>query len=125
MTAQRATVGAALGGSRAVLGIFALIAPESAVRACAGPNLSAMPPPWVVRLLGGRLLLQGALEVGRPSRTVLLVGAGVDATHALSMLVIAAASRYRRPALVSAGIAAGSAGLATAAAAAAQRGHRR
>lgn len=124
MTAQRATAGAALGGSRAVLGIFALIAPESVVRACAGPNLSAMPPPWVVRLLGGRLLLQGALEVGRPSRTVLLVGAGVDVAHALSMLALAG-TRYRRPALVSAGIAAGSAGLASAAAAAAQRGPRR
>jgi hypothetical protein len=59
----------------------------------------------VSRLLGGRLLVQGAVDLawrGRMRR----VGAAIEAAHALSMLPLAAGSSYhRRAATVSAAVA--------------------
>ena len=73
------------------------------------------PPLLLVRLLGARMLAQGLIQSGRPTRDVLLAGSGVDAVHALSML--AAAVRfpdYRRPALTSGTVAAAAAGIGAA-----------
>ena len=64
-----------------------------------------------MRVLGLRLAVQGALTVARPSRGALELGAGTDALHLASMVVLAAvAPRYRRTALVSAALAAASLG---------------
>ncbi len=70
------------------------------------------PPPWIVRLLGGRMLAQAAAlewvrrNRQRDERTALRAGALVDLLHAASMVAAAAfVPRYRRPALVSAGLA--------------------
>jgi hypothetical protein len=78
------------------------------------------PPRWLVRLLGARVLAQQLVVVTAPTRGLVLLGAGVDTLHALSM--VAAAWRWpqqRRAASVSAASATASAllGLATAPAA--------
>ena len=70
----------------------------------------AGPPAWLVRVLGGRMVLQGVAEIALDDPSVLVGGALVDATHAASMLATAAVSpRFRRPALVSAAVAGASA----------------
>ena len=69
-----------------------------------------VPPAWIVRLLGARLLVQGAPEALRPSSTVLRLGVLVDLTHAASMLAAGRVwPRYRRAALASAAAAGASA----------------
>ena len=56
--------------------------------------------------LGVRETVQAGLGLIFTGPVALRAGAAVDATHALSMLAVAARSqRYRRPALVSAGVA--------------------
>lgn len=63
--------------------------------------------PWIVRLLGARLLLQATAVLVRPTRGVLRAATSVDALHGLSMLVVARYSRrFRRLALLSAAAAA-------------------
>lgn len=63
-------------------------------------------PSWLVRLLGARGVVQGALIVAVPDPAVLALGASADAAHALSMVPVALGSkRYRRPAGISASIA--------------------
>jgi hypothetical protein len=59
------------------------------------------------RVLGGRLLVQGALTVVRGGDELTHgAGAGVDVLHAASMVGLAAVSRrWRRRALVSAAVA--------------------
>jgi hypothetical protein len=85
-----------------------LAQPRALLRAITGDH--GVPPSWVVRVLGARGLLQGALETVRPRPTILRLGIAVDLTHAASMLAAARIwPRYRRAALVSAGSAAVSA----------------
>ncbi|HEU5271628.1 MAG TPA: hypothetical protein VFU36_17005 [Jatrophihabitans sp.] len=68
------------------------------------------PAPWLIRLLGGRMLAQSGVELAGDSRRLVRLGAGVDALHSASMLAAALRwPRYRRVALASAGIAAASA----------------
>ena len=56
----------------------------------------------VVRVLGARQVVQAGLALAFPAGPLLGLGVGVDALHALSMVpVVAAAPRWRRPALVS------------------------
>ena len=56
----------------------------------------------VVRVLGARQVVQAGLALAFPAESLLALGVGVDALHALSMVpVVAAAPRWRRPALVS------------------------
>lgn len=50
----------------------------------------------VARVLGARELAQAELTRRRPTRAVLLLGAGVDALHAASMVGLAATDRGRR-----------------------------
>jgi hypothetical protein len=55
-----------------------------------------------VRMLGARQLAQAGLSLAAPMPTLLAAGAGTDAVHALSMVVLALAdARWRRPAVVS------------------------
>jgi hypothetical protein len=63
-----------------------------------------VPPAWIVRVLGARILIQAVAEAVSPSRNILRVGLVVDLTHAASMLAAAQVwPRYRRAALASAG----------------------
>ncbi len=69
-----------------------------------------VPPVWIVRILGARLLAQAAPEAIAPSRNILRLGVVVDLTHAASMLIAARVwPRYRRAALASAASAGASA----------------
>ena len=100
-----ATVVSALG---CVVGGMLLIRPAPVARAVGGRG--SPPPPWAVRLLGGRLLVQGAAALYWPSPAMARADAAVDAVHGASMLAVATVStRYRRAALTSAASAAASA----------------
>ena len=87
--------------------------PAEIARAVSGPG--EIPAPGVTRVLGARSLLQGAVIAAAPTRRVLLGGAGVDITHALSLLPLIAGARYRRAAGVSVAIAAANAAIELAA----------
>jgi hypothetical protein len=94
--------------ARAVLAVGLLVRPERVARLVG--RGARCPAPWLIRLLGGRMLAQSGVELAGDSRRLVRLGAGVDALHSASML--AAAVRwpsYRRVALASAGIAAASA----------------
>src|SRR3954451_12241429 len=72
-----------------------------------------VPPAWLVRVLGGRQVLQQLLGLAVPTPAVTRAAAGVDIVHGSSMLAAAVVwPRYRRPTLVSAAAAAASAVLA-------------
>jgi hypothetical protein len=65
----------------------------------------------IVRVLGGRLVVQAVAELAWGPRARVL-NAGIDATHAASMIVAAWRwPQHRRSALVSAAVAAGTATL--------------
>jgi hypothetical protein len=96
--------------TRVVSGLFGLWGaaqlafPEQLLQAVAAGR--PQPPPWLVRVLGARMLVQYGLAVRAPDRPVLAGSAAVDGLHAASMLAVAATSaRHRRVALISAGIA--------------------
>jgi hypothetical protein len=96
-------------------GAALLIRPQELLRRLA-PG-SPLPPAWIVRLLGARSVVQAGTVLLRPTRGVVLAGAAVDGLHAASMIGLAVRSpSHRRPALVSAAVAVGSAvaGVATA-----------
>jgi hypothetical protein len=69
---------------------------------------------WVARLLGARLVVQHAVVLALPDRTLVYGGVAVDALHALSMLPFTGSATYRRAALISAGTT-GASGALTAA----------
>jgi hypothetical protein len=86
---------------RCLTGALLLCDPQTPTGVIAGHQ--ARPPSWLVRLLGSRLLAQGALEYAYPGRTVALGGAAVDTAHAASMIAMAVLRpAYRRSALASA-----------------------
>ena len=61
-----------------------------------------------MRLLGARQVAQAVLTGTRPSHAVLVLGAGVDALHASSMVILALFDRrLRRAALADAFVALG------------------
>lgn len=107
------------------LGAVMTAAPGRTGRWSAGRG--AAPPDWIVRLLGGRMVVQAsvlqAVERKRPGdlSAALRAGALVDLLHGTSMVAAAAIfPRYRRSALLSAGLAfAAAAGEKTAAGSAA------
>jgi hypothetical protein len=107
--ASAVTVLRAYGSAHVVLGTALSSRPNEVARVVAGREAS--PPSWVVRMLGVRLLAQGVAELVRPTCRVLLCAAGIDALHAASMIGVAADTRYRRCAIVSAAVAGTSAGL--------------
>ena len=95
---------------RCLTGTLLLGVPDAVTGVIAGDQ--PRPPAWLVRVLGGRLLVQGVLEYIRPRRSVVLAGAAVDTAHAASMIAAAALlPAYRRTALASAAEATVSAAL--------------
>jgi hypothetical protein len=76
---------------------------------------SAAPPVAIIRALGARRVAQHVLALAAPRRTVVLLSAATDALHAASMVAAAVIwPRYRRSALVSAGVATAAAALSVA-----------
>lgn len=106
----------AVSGCRALLAVGLLAWPT---RLATVASFGGRPPAgWLVRLLGARMLAQSAVELVRTTRTVVRLGAAVDAMHAASMLAVAVRRPgYRHAALTSAAIAGTSAaaGLVTSA----------
>ena len=101
------TVGRFVGAVHALIGLVLLIAPRRVATLAGGPG--GAPPNWVIRLLGVRMAGQAGFELSRPTPEVLAASAGVDGVHAASMLPVLLSSRYRRAALLSAGVAVASA----------------
>lgn len=98
-----------LAGGQCLVGICLLVLPGR-VAAAISSDPGERPPRWLIRLLGGRLIGQGSAQLLSPTAGLLRAGAAVDASHAASMLAVAAVSpRYRRPALSSAALASASA----------------
>lgn len=86
---------------RAAWGMALLLAPDTMLRSVAyrrnDPRARR-----VTQVLGGRELLQGVLASQHRSRSSILSGAAVDATHAVTMLALAIRRpAYRRPAAAS------------------------
>jgi hypothetical protein len=104
---------------RALLAVGLLLQPER-LAAVVGRG-GRRPARWLIRLLGARMLAQSGVELAHTTRPVLRAGSAIDALHAASMLALAARRPdYRRSALASAAVAAGSA-AAVATASAMQR----
>ncbi len=92
----------------ATAGAVLLARPRQVVRLVAPGEPE--PPLAVVRVLGGRLVVQHVLVALRPTRRRLLAGAVVDAVHALSMVPAAAVwPAHRRQAIASGAVGAASA----------------
>jgi hypothetical protein len=99
-----------LGVAEAAAGVVLAGRPRSVIARVDGGR--GGPPPWVVRLLGGRMVAQGLVEAARPGPAVAVGGAALDGSHALSMLALAVVSRrLRPPALASALLAGATAAL--------------
>ncbi|HEV7206040.1 MAG TPA: hypothetical protein VGN18_15650 [Jatrophihabitans sp.] len=104
----RTSLAVALPAAQALLGVALLGRPGPFGRALSGAAATA-PPRSVVRLLGFRLLVQGAATLALPGPEAIGVSAAVDATHGASMLLVAGVSRrHRRAALINALVAFGS-----------------
>ena len=95
---------AALAGARASYGVIQLAVPRWSAEQVLGGPLDPQTQ-RIVRVLGARQLTQAGLALAFPAGPLAGLGVGVDAMHALSMLPLAASSRWRRPALVSAAMA--------------------
>lgn len=100
----RATSG--LCAVRMAYGGAALASPAPVLRIYDGPAASRLDR-GVLRILGARHMVQAALTMRMPRAGTLAAGAGVDAVHALSMLVLARHSRERRTAALRDATAAG------------------
>jgi hypothetical protein len=91
------------------VGALALSSPRRLSRLAAG-SAAAVPPAWIVRLLGIRYLMQAAAEFARPTRTVWRASSAIDDLHAATMVAAAFTwPSYRRLALASGVLATGSA----------------
>lgn len=106
MSADRRTSTRGLAGTWLGVGAFLVTQPERALAMVGQPA----PPHGLVtitRVLGARTALQNLVVLAAPSRPLVLAGAAVDATHALSMLIAARLwPEYRRAALASGALAA-------------------
>jgi hypothetical protein len=98
---------AALG--QIALGSLALVAPSRAVGATG--KVGRPVPAWTVRLLGARMVVEGALLRRNQSKRALLVGAGVDALHGASMIAVARRWPHYRRTAQAAGVLAASCAL--------------
>jgi hypothetical protein len=93
--------------ARLAMGGPCLVAPARVLDAVGGRDRHDPTVRLVVRVLGGRLVLQGCGDLLLGGRTRVL-GVVVDLTHAGSMLLVAAGwADHRRTALVSAAMASG------------------
>jgi hypothetical protein len=98
-----------IGVANTALGAVLLSQPRAVADAAAG---GVPPGPGWVRLLGARYLVQGAAQASLPRAELLELSVVVDALHAASMVGLAALrAEYRRPALISAAVATGSAAV--------------
>lgn len=91
--------------SRALWGAGLLLAPRAVLRGLGGrrSDLAVV----TVRVLGVRHLIQAAVTGWRPGPAVLAVGAGVDALHGLTAVLLAGLDRRQRgPAVAETGLAA-------------------
>lgn len=105
---RRRALTRAVAAPLAVGGAVLLVRPEQAARAVSGGGPE--PSAWVVRLFGGRVLVQHAAVLLHPTRGLVVAGVVADALHAASMVPTWLAwSDYRRPAWLSGAAAAGSA----------------
>ena len=84
----------------ALWGTAMLVRPGDVTRLVSGGGPE--PEHWVVRLLGARLVAQHVTTLVRPTRAVVLAGAGIDLLHASSMgLARVRWPAYARPVWVS------------------------
>jgi hypothetical protein len=89
-------------------GALTVFRPQAVARLVSGTGFT--PDTLVVRILGGRQLLQGTAVLIRPTPALVLGAAVVDVLHATSMIAAALIwPRYRRAALGSAAVAGASA----------------
>lgn len=108
--------------ARAAYGSGLLCAPGRAIRLADGAQPDRIARA-VARVLGARHLAQACVTAFRPCPVVLVLGAGTDIAHAVSMLASAAVGRRTRAALTDAAAATafGAAGLVIARSASSQR----
>jgi hypothetical protein len=105
----------------AVWGLALLNAPASTVLAATGPG--PVPPEPIIRVLGGRRVLQHVLVGSTSSSAIAWASVATDVLHSASMVAAARIwPQYRRAELTSAGIAAGSALVTALTAGAGRRG---
>lgn len=94
----------------AAWGLALLIRPDDVSRAVGAAD--PLPPAWIARVLGARLVVQHAVVLAVPERRVVAAGGVVDLLHALSMVPVAVLwPEHRRAAVVSAASAAAPAAL--------------
>jgi hypothetical protein len=87
---------------RASYGVALILAPDAVIHLVTG-GFPGRRAPWVARLLGARHLIQAVVSFLAPLPGVLAAGAAVDAVHAASMVMLAAAGHgARRAALADA-----------------------
>jgi hypothetical protein len=88
------------GAATSLVGAALLGWPEQIARKASGSRRTRLRP--VVRVLGGRYLLQGLAQMSYPTRAVLRLSCAADCLHAASMAAPALLSpRYRRASCVS------------------------
>ncbi len=121
-TAARGLSVRALPVAQCCAGVLLATRPERVAHAVSGA--AGVPAPWVVRLLGVRLLGQGIVVSAWPRPGTVALSAAVDATHGASMVLAAISPRFRRAALISAAAALGSAAISARAATSARPGRR-
>jgi hypothetical protein len=86
---------------------FALLSGPTAIAGLVAGG--ARPPTTVVRLLGARLIGQGAAQLLHPAKGTARLAAAIEGAHGASMVGLAVISpRYRRPAVIAAAVAAAS-----------------
>jgi hypothetical protein len=96
------------GAATAAVGALTLVRPGPVARLVSGTGPT--PETAVVRILGGRQLLQGTAVLIRPAPALVIGALAVDVLHATSMVAAALIwPGYRRAELTSAAVAAASA----------------
>jgi hypothetical protein len=97
----------AMGVADCAAGVVLLTVPTSIAGLVA--DGAARPPTAVVRLLGARLIGQGAAQLLQPAKGTARLAAAIEGAHGASMVGLAVISpRYRRPAVIAAAVAAAS-----------------
>ena len=92
----------------ATAGAVTLVRPQAVARLVGGTGPT--PDAAVVRILGGRQLLQGTIVLIRPTPALVIGGLAVDGLHGVSMVAAAVIwPSYRRAALSAAAFASASA----------------
>ncbi|MBV9595185.1 MAG: hypothetical protein JO147_15475 [Actinobacteria bacterium] len=119
---SRTTLLVTLAATTATLGSVMLVTPGRVAGAVGGGQRPVRRGERIViRLLGARMIGQAVLESVRPDRRTLTGAALVDATHAVSMIVLGWARPEYRPAARASALVASASGLLAGAAAARQR----